>query len=42
MNVFEKLYAPKIKIIENLEISIFDISASCFGVYIVPIYISTI
>ena len=39
MDFLTKLRAPKIQIIDNLELSIFDITASYLGVYFVSKYI---
>ena len=42
MDFITKLREPKIQIIDNLELSIFDITASYLGVYIVSKYIINI
>jgi hypothetical protein len=39
MDIITKLRAPKIQIIDNLELSIFDLTASYLGVYFVSKYI---
>ena len=42
MDIITKLREPKIQIIDNLELSIFDITASYLGVYFVSKYIFNI
>ena len=42
MDIITKLRVPKIQIIDNLELSIFDITASYLGVYFVSKYIFNI
>ena len=39
MEIITKLRVPKIQIIQNLELSIFDITASYLGVYFISKYI---
>ena len=42
MDIITKLREPKIQILDNLELSIFDLTASYLGVYFVSKYIFNI